>query len=291
MDISLNIKGLTKAYGDKLALDNFTFDFSAGIYGILGANGAGKSTLFNLITDNVKRDGGQIFYNGKEILTLGADFRGDVGYMPQSYGLYEDFSPVSFLLYMAELKGIGRRRAKEQIGDLLKFVNLEASAKKKIGSFSGGMKQRVHLANALLGEPKVIILDEPTVGLDPNERLSFRNMLKEISGNRIIIYSTHIVGDAESISDKILIMDKGTLKKEGSRFQLISEIRNKVFERSCDIGETEALRKAYPVHFIRQSEKGLLFRVVADCPPEGFYAADRVCLEDVYFYCAQQLKR
>ncbi len=284
MDISLNISNLSKSYRGKTALQNFSFDFSSGIYGILGANGAGKSTLFDLITDNIKRDEGRILYNGKEILTLGADFRKDIGYMPQRYGLYEDFSPVSFLMYMSELKGIPKRTAKAQIYDLLSFVNLEAYAKKRLGSFSGGMKQRVHLANALLGSPKVIILDEPTVGLDPNERINFRNMLKRLAGDRIIIYSTHIISDIESIADNVLIMDNGFLKKSGTGFALISEIKGAVFEKVCDKEDCDILTRRYPAYNIRQNEKGLLFRVIDDSQPDGFCLAEDISLEDVYFY-------
>ncbi len=292
MDISLNISNLSKTYGNKNALKDFTFDFNYGIYGILGANGAGKSTLFNLLTDNIKRDNGHILYNGEEILSLGSKYRKDIGYMPQKYGLYEDFSPVSFLMYMAELKGISKNTAKHQIEELLTIVNLDSFAKKKISSFSGGMKQRVHLANALLGEPKVIILDEPTVGLDPYERISFRNLITSLAGERIIIYSTHITSDIESVADNVLFLENGKLIKSGTCFSIISTVKGKVFETICETNELESLKSKYSAYTIKQSERGLLFRIVSETKPEGFIeAVSNISLEDAYLYYSGQARR
>ena len=165
--MELRIEHLMKRYGEKVALADFSYTFTPGIYGILGANGAGKSTLMNLITDNVSRDGGSILFDGTEILKLGKAFRAAVGYMPQQQGMYDDFSARAFLRYMAEIKQIPAKQARAQIEQLLEVVNLREVAHKKVGGFSGGMRQRVILAQALLGEPKVLILDEPTAGLDP----------------------------------------------------------------------------------------------------------------------------
>lgn len=212
----LEINQLKKTYGDKVALKEFSYIFENGIYGLLGANGAGKSTLMNLITDNIRRTEGSILYNDKEILKMGASFRKLVGYMPQQQGYYEQFSARNFLFYLAQLKGIKRKNARSQIDELLSIVNLTNVADKKMGGFSGGMIQRVILAQALLGNPQVLLLDEPTAGLDPKERVMFRQYIDKLSENKIIIISTHVVSDVESIADKILILKDGELVADDS---------------------------------------------------------------------------
>ena len=184
--MELKIEGLTKKYGEKIALQDFSYTFSSGIYGILGANGAGKSTLMNLITDNVKRNGGKILWDGKEILELGKKFRSVIGYMPQQQGMYGEYSAVGFLRYIASIKEIPHKEANEQLKQLLEVVSLENTAHKKLGGFSGGMRQRVLLAQALLGNPQILILDEPTAGLDPKERLRIRNYISDLAENRIV---------------------------------------------------------------------------------------------------------
>lgn len=281
----LEVLNLTKSYKDKVALDNFSFKFKSGIYGVLGANGAGKSTLFKLLTDNIRRDSGKILYNNREILTLGGKYRSEIGYMPQKYGLYENFSPTSFLLYMSALKGISKKDAIPQIKKLLEIVNLNSQAEDRISHFSEGMKQRLHLANALLGNPNVIILDEPTAGLDPNERIGVRNMIAGLANERIVIYSTHIVSDIESIAENVLILENGVLKQCGTPFELMSSVEGKVFEAFCKKNEIEALRKKYPINNVRQNNDGLLFRTIADTKPCGFVSAiDNISLEDAYLY-------
>lgn len=220
----LEIKNITKSYGKKIALKNFSYTFDTGIYGLLGANGAGKSTLMNLITDNIKRDTGTICYEGTDILKLGAVYRSYIGYMPQQHGFYEQFSARTFLFYMAELKGLRKKAAKEQIEKLLCVVNLSEAADKKIGGFSGGMKQRVMLAQALLGNPRILLLDEPTAGLDPKERINFRNYIAELAKDKIIIISTHVVSDVESIADRILIIREGELAADDSPEELIRSV-------------------------------------------------------------------
>ncbi len=214
--MKLEIKNLTKTYGDLVALDSSTANLECGIYALLGVNGAGKSTLMGLLTDNVEREKGEILFDDKEILKLGADYRRLLGYMPQKQALYEDFTPLEYLTYIAELKEIKRKDAKKQIEDILKTVNLTQVRNKKIRGFSGGMKQRVVLAQALLGDPKIIILDEPTVGLDPKERNNFRKYLKETAKGRIIIYATHVVSDVESIADSVIIMKNGKIMVQGT---------------------------------------------------------------------------
>ena len=205
--MELKLIDLTKQYGNFTALDHVNITFTEGIYGILGANGAGKSTMMNLLTDNIPRTEGQILFDGTDILKLGKDFRRVLGYMPQQQGYYEHMTAQTFLYYVADLKAIPKKQAKAEIEKLLEITNLSDVRHKKLGGYSGGMKQRVLLAQALLGDPKVVILDEPTAGLDPKERI--RNFISSLSRGRIILLATHIVSDIESISDQILMMKHG----------------------------------------------------------------------------------
>ena len=222
--MELRIEHLMKRYGEKVALADFSYTFTPGIYGILGANGAGKSTLMNLITDNVSRDGGSILFDGTEILKLGKAFRAAVGYMPQQQGMYDDFSARAFLRYMAEIKQIPAKQARAQIEQLLEVVNLREVAHKKVGGFSGGMRQRVILAQALLGEPKVLILDEPTAGLDPKERLRLRRYIADVAQDRIVFLTTHIVSDIESIARDVLLMQEGSIVAHGTPEDLMARV-------------------------------------------------------------------
>ncbi len=219
--MELIINSITKTYGNKVALNSFTYTFKTGICGILGANGAGKSTLMNLITDNVKRETGDILYKGKDVLKLGGAFRSVLGYMPQQQGMYDQFSAYAFLFYIAELKGISHKDAKRQINELLEIVSLKDSAHRPLGTFSGGMRQRVLLAQALLGSPEIIILDEPTAGLDPKERINLRNYVANLAKDKIVLWTTHIVSDIESIADDCILMKSGKLIASGSPAELM----------------------------------------------------------------------
>lgn len=220
----LKIEGLSKSYGKKKALLEFSYEFDNGVYGLLGANGAGKSTLMNLLTDNIRRDAGDILYEGTEVLKLGSKYRELIGYMPQQQGFYEHFSARAFLFYMAELKGIHKKAAREQIDSLLEMVHLDMVADKKIGGFSGGMKQRILLAQALLGNPKILILDEPTAGLDPKERVNFRSYVSALAKERIVLLATHVVSDVESIADRILILKDGKLVADDAPGVLVEQV-------------------------------------------------------------------
>ena len=222
MDLQLN--HLTKIYGEKLALDNFTYTFHEGIYGILGANGAGKSTLMHLITDNVSRTSGEILLDGTDVLKLGDRFREILGFMPQQQGLYEGMTCETFLAYLARLKAIPRKELRSELDRVLALTNLTDRRHGKLGSFSGGMKQRALLAQALLGEPKILILDEPTAGLDPRERIRLRNYIHELSRNRIVLLATHIVSDVEAIADDILLLKQGRVVRSGTPAALIASL-------------------------------------------------------------------
>ena len=262
--MKLEVRNLKKTYGTVQALKGINYTFTPGVYGILGANGAGKSTMINLITDNVSRDkmnGGSILFGEdsaeEDILKLGKQFRGLVGYMPQQQGFYEDFSPKAFLKYMAEIKGVKRikttddngnevvKTVNQQIDELLEVVNLTKVAYKKIGGFSGGMKQRVLLAQALLGNPKILILDEPTAGLDPKERISIRNYIAELSKDKIILFATHVVSDIECIADKVLLLKSGEIIATGTPVELIESMAGKVGEITCTLDEVGELQKEY----------------------------------------------
>lgn len=222
--MELELRKVTKKYGEKVALREFSYSFRPGIYGILGANGAGKSTMMNLITDNLRRDGGSITFDGAEICGMGADYRRILGYMTQQQGLYEGMTAESFLVYMARLKEIPRRSVRGEIDRVLDMANLAHVRHNRIGSFSGGMKQRVLLAQALLGDPKILILDEPTAGLDPRERARLRDHIYRLSQDRIVLLATHIVSDIEAIADRILLMKEGELLRSGSAAELIASL-------------------------------------------------------------------
>jgi ABC-type multidrug transport system ATPase subunit len=291
--VQLELKSLKKTYGTVQALKGVNYTFESGIYGILGANGAGKSTMINLITDNVDRDkenGGQILYDGKEILDMGKHFRKLIGYMPQQQGFYEDFSPRAFLKYMAQIKGVHKENdkgqtVKQQIDELLEIVNLTTMANRKIGQFSGGMKQRVLLAQALLGNPQILILDEPTAGLDPKERIGIRNYIAKLSKDKIILFATHVVSDIECIADRVLLLKKGEIIAEGTPIHLIESMTGKVGEITCTLDDISKLQKKYKIGNIRQRKEGLALRVVGDqLPDNAVKVSDNIDLEDVYLY-------
>jgi ABC-2 type transport system ATP-binding protein len=307
--MELMITDLKKTYGNVKALKGINYTFTPGVYGILGANGAGKSTMINLITDNVSRDknGGSIMYSDGEdntvskelvdILKLGAKFRGVVGYMPQQQGFYEEFSPKAFLKYMAEIKGVKSvksvdeagnvtiKKVNQQIDELLEVVNLTSVEYKKIGGFSGGMKQRVLLAQALLGDPKILILDEPTAGLDPKERIGIRNYIAELSRDKIILFATHVVSDIECIADKVLLLKDGEIIATGTPSELIANMQGKVGEVVCTLDDVAALQEKYHIGNIRQRKDGLVLRLVGDELPEEAVKVDNdIDLEDVYLY-------
>lgn len=219
----LEIKEVYKTYGKKVALDNISIKLDYGVYGLLGPNGAGKSTLMNIITDNIDMDKGEILYNGNNVKSLGKDFLKDIGFAPQQQGLYEEFTGRRFLSYMGTLKGISKKILKEEIERVAKDVNLLNELDKKIGGYSGGMKQRILIAQAIMGSPKILIMDEPTAGLDPKERVRVRELLFSISKEKIILVATHVVSDIQSISKEIIIIKDGKIVEVGTSEKLIDK--------------------------------------------------------------------
>lgn len=283
--MQLEIKNLRKVYGKKIALDDYSITLHEGIYGVLGANGAGKSTLMNLITDNVKRTGGEILYDGTDILKLGKDFRKVLGYMSQQQGIYENMTAQTFLYYMAEIKAIPKKIAEPEIEQMLQATNLYEVRHKRLGEFSGGMKQRALLAQALLGNPKVLILDEPTAGLDPKERIRIRNFISSLSRDRIILLATHIVSDIESISDKIVMMKSGHLVGFDTPLMLTDSLKGKVKELPCPESRLTEMQKKYKVGNIFKRDDITYIRVIGDeLPDEGEFVSRHISLEDVYLY-------
>lgn len=234
--MELIIDRVSKQYQNKIAVDRISLKLGKGIYGLLGANGAGKTTLMRMICGILTPTGGTISLDGKDVST--EEYRAVLGYLPQDFGYYPDFSGKDFLLYMAALKGIGKKAAEKRVKELLELVSLSEVAKKKIKTYSGGMKQRLGIAQALLNYPKILILDEPTAGLDPKERVRFRNLIAELGAECIVILSTHIVSDIDRIADRILMMKQGQLVFNGTRDE-IGEDLEEFYLREFAEGEVE----------------------------------------------------
>lgn len=222
----LELKNICKKYKEKQALKDVSLTLSNGIYGLLGPNGAGKSTLMNIITGNIEPSGGAVFWNGEEINRLGAAYRSVLGYAPQQQGLYDTFSGRRFLSYMATLKGISRREMPGEIERVLDYVNLCEAADRPVGTYSGGMKQRILIAQAILGDPKLVVLDEPTAGLDPKERVRVREKIYAIAEDKIILVSTHVVSDIQSIAKEIILLKDGHVVDRGCVKELCAKYGN-----------------------------------------------------------------
>lgn len=286
--MELKLEGIQKSYtkGKDYAVEDFSMTLTPGIYGLLGPNGAGKSTLMNIITDNLKADKGNITLDGESIWKLGAKYRSRIGYMPQQQGLYEDFTGEKFLWYMAALKGIRRRDAERKIQEMLALVNLKEESYKKLKSYSGGMKQRILIAQAMLNEPDILIMDEPTAGLDPKERIRIRNFISELSKERIVLLATHVVSDIEYISKEIIVIKQGRiLKRDTPRF-LLEEMQGKVFEALVTEEEKKKYEKEqYKIANIMFAGEKICLRIVSDHIPKiGEVREVRANLEDMYLY-------
>lgn len=285
----LELTGLEKTFRDrkqeKRAVQNLTVSFEHGVYGLLGENGAGKTTLMRMLVGILKPTRGQITCDGIPVNQLGGAYRNLLGYLPQDFGYYKDFSAVRFLNYIAALKAIEPDTAKAQIEQLLETVGLSEDKNKKLKTFSGGMLRRIGIAQALLNEPKILILDEPTAGLDPKERVRFRNIISALGKNRIVILSTHIVSDVEYIADQIIIMKQGQFVKMGTQEQLLEPVAGCVWK--CIVAENTAdeLNAAYAVSNLRNSDGGLVeLRIVSQDKPHSDAVPTAPVMEDAYLY-------
>lgn len=261
----LEIKNLTKSYGKKNANNNITLTLENGVYGLLGPNGAGKTTLMKQIVTLIKPTNGEIIYNDKNIYSIEDKYRGVIGYLPQEFGAYKNFSAKNFLQYVAALKGIDKNEANGKIDELLNLVGLYDVRNKAVGKFSGGMKRRVGIAQVLLNDPKIIILDEPTAGLDPQERARFRNLLSEISKDKIIILSTHIISDIESIAKETIMIKNGEIIMKGSHREILSDMNGKVYRiRTNDENQLAEIQNKYKVVNLQRGIDFTELRIVSD---------------------------
>jgi ABC-2 type transport system ATP-binding protein len=280
--LELIIDRLTKQYKNKIAVDRISLILKEGVYGLLGANGSGKTTLMRMLCGVLKPTSGEVKFNGIDVSE--EKYRDSLGYLPQDFGYYPEFTAYDFLLYMASLKGLTKERAKERAKELLELVALSDVPKKKIKTFSGGMKQRLGIAQALLNNPKIVILDEPTAGLDPKERVRFRNLISRLGKDKIVLLSTHIVSDVEYIASTILIMKDGQIIHRGSLEEIISAIDGKVFECSVDSRTAADLIADYPIINIREESDKTFLRLVAEEPPCETAVSVQAVLEDLYLY-------
>ena len=282
---------ISKSYNDNVALYNFTVSLQPGIYALLGPNGSGKSTLMNIITDNLKADSGEITYTSDEsitenVLKMGVRFREKLGFMPQYPGLYPNFTVERFMWYMAALKGLPKEKAKKEIPEILAAVELDDVPKRKIGALSGGMKQRLTLAQAVLGDPEILILDEPTAGLDPKQRIAIRNYISKIAFNKIVIIATHVVSDIEFIARDIIMLKKGVIVDNAPPHELTKKIEGKVWNVPCLESEVQSMQDTFRVtNIARDEESGnVSLRVLSDEKPSEDSKIVTPTLEDYYLY-------
>ena len=289
--MTLTIQNISKSYGTNLALDKFSATFEPGIYALLGPNGSGKSTLMNIITDNLKADSGLITYTSNEgvaedVLKMGVRFREKLGFMPQYPGLYPNFSVERFLWYMAALKGMTKADALEQIPAILKAVELDDVPRRKIGALSGGMKQRLALAQAVLGDPEILILDEPTAGLDPKQRISIRNYISRIAFNKIVLIATHVVSDVEFIARDVIMLKKGVIVDNAPPAELLRKIDGGVWLVPCAEEDVGRLQNEFRVTNISRDEQtgDVLLRVLCEEKPADNARAVAPTLEDYYLH-------
>jgi ABC-2 type transport system ATP-binding protein len=283
--MELTLDRLTKQFefGARIAVDRVSATLGPGVTGLLGANGAGKTTLMRMVCDVLRPTGGQILLDGRDATELGDEYRALLGYLPQDFGCYPDFSALDFMRYMATLKGFSNRDGKERSARLLEEVGLADDARRKVKTFSGGMRQRLGIAQAMINDPAILVLDEPTAGLDPKERVRFRNLIAGFAQDKVVILSTHIVSDVEFIANRILVMRRGSFVMDGSPKQIVSQAAGKVWECHVDARRAEEMSACMQVANVRYAADGhAVVRVVADEPPMVGASAVEPTLEDLY---------
>ena len=283
--MELKISQLGKQYRrDFWGLKDFSLEVQPGVLGLLGPNGAGKSTFMRMLATITKPSAGTITWDGTDIAKSPDTLRAVLGYLPQDFGIYPNLNAVEFLEYMAAIKGLDASSARHRIDELLQLVNLVEVAKRPLGGYSGGMKQRVGIAQALLNDPQLLIVDEPTVGLDPEERVRFRNLLSDLSGERIVILSTHIVSDVEATATRIALVNKGSLLREAAPEDLLKELDGMVWEWSVPSADLPALKQQHIVSGTIRRSNGVEVRVISESRPEVQAQNVTPNLEDAYLY-------
>lgn len=282
--MELRIEQITKDYTSKRGLDNFSAVLTEGVYGLVGPNGAGKTTLMRILADVMEPTQGNIYVNDEDKTVMKERYRDILGYLPQECGFYRNFTAYKFMMYVAALKGLNQKLAHSKTLELLKTVNLEKDAERKIKEFSGGMRQRLGIAQALLNDPKLLILDEPTAGLDPKERIRFRNMLSEISWDRTVLLSTHIVADIEYIAKEVILINNGKLVTKAPTEELLKSLEGKVWNAVIEDRELPRIQLQYRTGNVVKRAEGVEVRIVSDEKPFDNAKEAEPRLEDMYLY-------
>ncbi|MCI9446462.1 MAG: ABC transporter ATP-binding protein [Lachnospiraceae bacterium] len=282
--MELKFEGLTKKFGGFTAVNHIDFTMTNGVYGLLGVNGAGKTTLMRMLCTLLAPTGGAITYNGKDIFKMDGEYRKLLGYLPQEFGFYPEFTVQDYLLYIAAIKGIRPAVARKRTKELIAKVGLSKAADKKMKKLSGGMKRRAGVAQAMLNNPEILVLDEPTAGLDPNERIRFRNLISELSEERLVLLSTHIVSDIEYIANEIWLMKDGTFVRTGTSDEIIRSMPESVWQCYVDKGMVSEYMKQYKISNMKAESYGAELRIIsAEKPSENARLAE-ASLEDVFLY-------
>ena len=289
--MKVTFKGITKRYRDKYALKDFNSELENGIYGLLGANGAGKTTLINIFVGFLKSDRGQVLIDNVDVRSLGIEFLSHIGYLPQYPQFYKNFEVMDFLKYMCVLKDIPKDQGEKRSKELLEIVNLSDASTKKIGALSGGMRQRVGIAQAMLNDPNILILDEPTAGLDPQERIRFRNLITKFSEDRIVLLATHIVSDIEYIANQVILLKDGQLLKQDSPQALARGIEGKVWMVTVTDETMEEKLNNLKISNMMRDQNGIHLRVINDDRPDAHAVNIQPNLEDVFLYYSGDGKR
>ncbi|GGH81486.1 ABC-type multidrug transport system ATPase subunit [Pullulanibacillus pueri] len=282
--MNLILDKISKCFGDKIVLDDISLELTPGVYGILGANGSGKTTLMRILATVMNPSSGHISFNGQDINDMEHRYRELIGYLPQQVGLYKSFTAEKFLSYIAYLKGLTKAETQDKVTEVLDLVGLSEQRKEKVGKYSGGMKRRIGIAQALLNDPKLLIVDEPTAGLDPKERIRLRNLLSRISSHRIVLLSTHIVSDIEYIAKEVLILKEGQLIQKDTPQRLLNEIEGKVWTVQVSEGEILELQSKYKVVNIALVREKYELRILSDTRPHIHAISEVPHLEDLYLY-------
>jgi ABC-2 type transport system ATP-binding protein len=283
--LNLVIERVSKQYrGGHRALNNFSLTINTGVLGLLGPNGAGKTTLMGILATITKASEGRVLWNANDVANNPNALRSVLGYLPQDFGVYPNLNAIAFLQYLAAVKGLDKATADRRIPELLELVNLTDASKRSLGGYSGGMKQRLGIAQALLNDPQLLIVDEPTAGLDPEERVRFRNLLSDLSGERIVVLSTHIVSDIEATATDIALIARGTLVAHATPEDLLQQVEGKVWEYVLSSADLNAIRQQYQISSINRRSDGVHVRVLGDEPPHGSQPVTPN-LEDAYLFC------